>query len=335
MSRPTELRVGLQGKGEDDRVLVARRVGRRLSLPGIPEAERRAAETLALELAADAIERVRRELSIAVKHAKFLPRELAIKIAHDVDSVACPFLESTQVFSDGDWQQLVATISRGARIAVARRTSMSEGLALALAKVGDPEVGETLVGNPTAPMTPSVCDVLMERFVSSARILDKLAERDGLAPAVVARLCALVSEAARRKLAEVYRLPDFTYPVGVEAEHAALLRLIGETPEFRLPALTDRLKQDGKLTHLLLMMALRNGSWAFFAVALSALSSLGPTQVKHLLLHGRATQVIRLFGRAGIPPALHDNLWDALHGARLKELDRGTSRESSGDRLLQ
>ena len=132
---------------------------------------------LARALIDDAIESVRSELSKAIAHAKHLPRDLALKLAHDVDAVACPFLEATEVFS---WQQLVLTISRGAQNAMARRSSMSEEIAGLLAEVGESMVAETLIENPSAPMTKPVCFTLMDRFASEIWVLDKLAHRDDL-----------------------------------------------------------------------------------------------------------------------------------------------------------
>ena len=158
----------LSGKDDDARIVIARRVGQCLSVDELPLAERRGAEALAGHLVRDAAERVRRELSEAVKGATHLSRDVALKIAHDVDSVACPFLSATEVFSDEDWRDLVLTVSRGARIAAACRTSMSEGLAIALAETGDTAVAQALVENTAAPMTKPVCNPLIERFESGA-----------------------------------------------------------------------------------------------------------------------------------------------------------------------
>ena len=117
----TEVSSLVGDKDDDARVHIAERVGECLSSDDLVEADRRAAEMLARELVRDAILRVRRSLAMAVRHAKHLPRDIALSIAHDVDSVACPFLAVTDVFSDEDWMQLLLTISRGARAAVAKR----------------------------------------------------------------------------------------------------------------------------------------------------------------------------------------------------------------------
>ena len=221
----------LAGKDENARLQVAQRVGARLVQEDIATAERQAAEALARTLAEDAIERVRRQLSFAVRDARNLPRDIAMRIAHDVDSVACPFLEVTEVFDDSDWRQLILTISRGARIAVARRGSLSEGLALALTELGDSLVAETLVENSAAPMTMPVCSTIAKRSLDAPWVLDKLAEREDLPQEIIAHLCVQVSSAARAKLERNYNLPAQTDAVVADADAAAMH--VSDTKVFR------------------------------------------------------------------------------------------------------
>ena len=70
----------LGGKDEDARSQIAERVGERLSSDVLTKSDRRAAEILARELVQDAIVRVRRALSVAVSHAKNLPRDIALAL---------------------------------------------------------------------------------------------------------------------------------------------------------------------------------------------------------------------------------------------------------------
>ena len=306
----------LAGKEDADRILVAQRVGQILSVDDLPAAERLAAEGLARELVRDAIERVRVTLSDAVKSAKFLPRDVALKIAHDVDAVACPFLEVTEIFSDRDWRQLVMTISRGARIAVARRTSMSEGLSLALAEVGDSVIADVLVGNQAAPMAPTVCYTLMDLFVDSSWILDRLAEREGLTEEVVAKLIVKVSAAARQKLTATYGLPDHIAPVVTESELRALQDLIREVPESSLTVLAKRLGREHKLTPLFLLTMLKEEGFPFFEAALSVLAGARLERVRTVVRHEGSEAAAKLLQRGSIPAPMHKEFWDAIQSAR-------------------
>ena len=318
MSTP-DLNGLLDGKGEDDRARIAVRVGQRLSTDDLPDVERRATEALARMLVQDAVERVRRELSMAVRHTKLLPRDIALKIAHDVDSIACPFLEVTEVFSDSDWQRLMLTLSRGALAAVARRSPMSESLAGSLAELGDSVVAETLVGNPAAPMTAVVCDTLLDRFESQIWILDRLAERDDLLAEIVVRLTEMVSAAAREKLQRTYGMAAPIAAVSVEAQLRALLAVVRATPAPGLPPLVQALKNDDKLTHKFLLAAARENLVEFVVAAMAARASQRPEQVKSVLMHSGIGAVTRLFRQAGIPATMFDDLWAALLVARGKQ----------------
>jgi uncharacterized protein (DUF2336 family) len=308
----------LAGKDVGARSEIARRVGEHLCRDEPDSADRRAAEALARTLANDVIESVRRELSNSLRRARWLPRDIALRIAHDVDSVACPFLEVTEVFSETDWEQLVLTLSRSGLVAVARRAAMSERLALSLAELGDGIVAETLVDNPASPMTRSVCHTLMGRFDSEIWVLDRMAQRKDLVLEVVLGLIEKVSGAAREKLVCNYELPDHMGIVAAEAETNTLLKLMRETPLKALPDLAASLKRQGKLTENLLLTAIRENLLEFLAAALSSLAGMRLEQTRSILLRADTKVVMDVFKRCRIDEALHDDMWQALVAARKK-----------------
>lgn len=315
MSRP-EPNNFLQGQDEHARLKIAQRVGELLSVDELPQVERQAAESLARQLARDAIERVRIALAGAIGSARQLPRDLALRIAHDIDSVSCPFLKITEVFSEEDWEQLVLTLSRAALVAVAGRSSMPGGLALALARFGDSIIIEPLVENPATPMTRPVCDTIIDRFQSATWILDKLAQREDLIAEVAAQLTTMVSAAARATLARRYRVPDQTDAVAEAAEEAALLDLIRQTPALRLPDLATTLRLKGSLTSSLVAAAIEANMLEFFAAALAVMSRRPLREVRRTLLGGAARDVVALFNAAKVPVSRQDVLWKALSAAR-------------------
>lgn len=308
----------LDGKDADARIRIACRVGESLSVDDLPDVERQATEALARELVRDAIERVRHALSEAVKHAKYLPRDIALRIAHDVDSVACPFLQATRVFSERDWQQLVLTLSRGALAAVARRSPMPEGIAQVLAEVGSSVVAETLIGNPATPMTQRICFTVMERFEAQTWVLDRLAQRTDLLAEVVVKLTTKVSAAACEKLMQAYKTPELTGPIAMAAEQAAILRLVRDTPEAGQPALVRSLRGEKKLTDVVLLAAAREGQLAFVEAALTQQTAMRPQRVRSVVRHGGVTAMTQLFRQARVPASKCDALWEAVMAARNK-----------------
>lgn len=306
----------LFGLAAEARVGVAQRTGSCLCQDDIPDADRQAAELLARGLAEDAMERVRIELSKAVRGAKHLPRDLAMMIAHDVESVACPFLEVTEVFSDRDWQSLILTIGRSAQIAVARRASMTEVVAQSLAEAGDTIVAETLIENPKAPMNGSICDTLIGRFSSEIWVLDKMAARDDLLAEIVVKLTAMVSAAARDKLTATYQSQDFTNPIISEAETAALLEAVRTIPVEEMTAMAESLYAKGKLKPLMLLEAARGRQLAFLEAALAVVSERSIAHVRSVL--GRAAQevMVDLLRSARVPETLHAEFWSVIEAVR-------------------
>ena len=302
----------LVGKDEGARAVIAQRVGEHLRLEDLPEVEQRAAEALARHLVADAVERVRGALAEAVSTATYLPRDVALKIAHDVDAVACPFLQATDVFSEDDWKQLVLTVSRGARVAVASRPSLSEGVAVVLAEVGDSVVTGALVENPGAPMTQQVCETIMDRSDDAGWVLDALARRDDLFAETAARLVEKVSSTARAQLAKTYGLSASAVALGAEAEMGAMLKLIQKVPLKRLPTFIKHLRERKQFSHKLMLAALRDGSLDFFEAAVADLSRLPVPKVRHLIAYGNDGLLTGLLSRADIPREIYVDSWDEL-----------------------
>lgn len=312
----TEVNALLGGKDEDARSQIAERVGERLSSDDLPATDRRAAEMLARELVLDAIVRVRRALSLAVRHAHHLPRDIALTIAHDVDSVACPFLAVTDVFSDEDWGQLLLTISRGARASVAQRAPMKESIAEGLSGIGDAVVAETLIQNAATPMSRPVCDTLMDRFETEVEILDKLALREDLAADIVVKLVGRVSEVARDKLLMTYNIPGALDPVAEEASVGAVIELLKDTSEEDLMIVVQTLKTDKKLTPLVLMKALAAGYPLFLEAGLEVLTGRSAAHVRSVIRRADENAVDQLLDRANIPTAMHTQFWAAISASR-------------------
>lgn len=308
----------LDNKEQDARIEIAGRVGACLEADELATPDRRAAELLARALLDDAVERVRVALSEAVKNAKHLPRDLALKLAHDVDSVACPFLEATDVFSDSDWQQLILTISRNARCAVARRPKLSENLAGMLAELGDSVVAETLVENSDAPVTEGICHTLMDRFSAEVWVLDKLASRDDLVTDIAVKLTGRVSNAVRDKLTQTYKLAGHADALADDTDAGAVFEIVRKTPEKDLLDLAKSLHSENKLSHTLLLKALNDNQPAFLEAGISVLSDRSVEHVRSVILRAGPEAVDQLLEKARIPDAARTAFRDGFNAIRAR-----------------
>ena len=288
----------------EQRALLAQGLAKRLEKEDAPLSDRRAAETLARELAGDAIEVVRRELSKAVRQNRFLPRDIAMKIARDVDSVACPFLEVTEVFGEADWQTLILNASMPGRVAISRRVHMSEPMVNTLAEVGDASVAEALLENHHAPIKRHGFTILIQRFPDSPSVLERMVARKWLPADVAVALVSKVSEAAREQLAQRYGIVDFTDLTASEARGDALLKVIQNAPAEEMIGYAESLNRTGELGPSFLLKALRMDMLAFVEQALALRAELPVQSTRLLFRSGSRDAITRLCEKAGIPKAL-------------------------------
>ena len=300
----SQIRHDLAAKDGGDRVALARRLSDHLAKTGAESSERKAAEELARQLAHDAVEIVRQQLAEAVKSYSFLPRDIALKIAHDVDSVACPFLEATEVFAEEDWQQLILTVTCRARVSIASRETVSERLAESLAQIGEAEVGDALVANARARIPGPAYTTMMERFADRTTLMERMAARRELPADIVIALVSKVSKAAREKLARDYDLEDFTNPVAVEAHVSSLLRIVGSTPVGELRTYAENLNRRSELSPGFLLRALDDGHIDFVEAAFAVQARITVDDARKLIRFGGETAVAKLCEKAGIAPPL-------------------------------
>jgi len=87
----------MKGETPEQRASVAHRLCRRMALDVLSDHERKYAEEIMGILAADAAELVRRTLAVTLRNSPVLPREIALKLAQDVEAVAIPLLQESPV----------------------------------------------------------------------------------------------------------------------------------------------------------------------------------------------------------------------------------------------
>ncbi len=86
----------------------------------------------------DAEAKVRRALAESLKDNPDVPRDVALALAQDVESVAAPLLEWSTALTDADLESIVRSSADGKQSAVARRRGLSATLARAIAETAGP-----------------------------------------------------------------------------------------------------------------------------------------------------------------------------------------------------
>ena len=190
----------VRGDSEFERAAAAHKICVRIESRPLTPDERQAAQDILRVMAADAAEAVRRALAVTLKASLLLPRDVALKLAKDVESVAVPVLNFSPAFTDADLAELVRGSSGVKQVAVAYRPALGEAAAAALAEYGIEEALKIACSNDNAAFNEAALQRVVERFPASEGVQLALAYRHSLPVSVAERLARLVSESVHDHL---------------------------------------------------------------------------------------------------------------------------------------
>ena len=300
-----DIRALLRGPTDDERAAVAHRLCRRID-KGLSEEERAAAHEILRMMAEDAAEVVRRALAITLKASRELPRELALKLAQDIESIAAPVIGFSPSFTDEDLAEIVRTAGPVKQLAVAERAVLGESSTLALAVHGDEQAIEAAIANDNARFADRALGAVLDRFGGSQAITAGMAYRRVLPLSVAERLVDMVGEEVRRRLVDRHQIsPETALRVSLGARERATVDLIDQAGQAAdLPAFCAHMKRQERLSPSLILRALAAGRMTFVEHAFAALAEV-PHHRAWLLLHDGGPLGLRaLYERADLPPRL-------------------------------
>lgn len=265
-----------------EKIVLARKVGRFLTDCHADD-ERLVVEQVALKLAQDLNMEVRRTLAFELRMAQCLSRDLADRIARDVEEVSSSFLANADVFADEDLALLARSLKESARIAIARRSHVPDVVSLAIAEAGTERSVTFLVRNPGADLSLAVEKVL-DRFGTRSVIMDSLGKRGDLPLTVIYRLIDRVSSACRVALVHDYGLND---AVAAELEERtkahSLLHWVKGASYAALNSYIRHMEQHGALTDRFLADITARGGIRLLEKAVVYKSGIDITAVQAVL----------------------------------------------------
>jgi uncharacterized protein (DUF2336 family) len=313
--------VDTENKTESERQELAKIVGRFLNKDA-SEQERMAAEQLANLLARDATVAVRNALAQEVRNCRFIPKELAIKIADDVEEISSPFLLGDGSAFDVEMLETLAReCNESAREVIARREGLPEPVSYAICEVGQEKAITNLMENPTAQVSEKVCKKVTERFGENTAVLDSVAGRADLSLNIIDEIIKKISKDAASRLVENYDVgPELAAYVAGEAKTRAMSDSMDNAPVFEQLAYFRRLYEEGMLNDGLLLQILQKGKVNQFAVAASIRSLTNLDQVTEVLREGKREHVMRLFESMKVGKGLDVVLFQAFSDVRDPDL---------------
>ena len=293
----------LQDPNSDNRAAAAQKVASTFGGDNLSESERAIAEDIFRAMLKDAAVRVREALSDSLKDNPAVPHDVAASLAKDVESVAMPMIESSDVLTDEDLVDIVKTRSEDVQKAVAGRANVSERVADALVDSENEDVVATLVSNEGANLNEGAFDRVLDKFGDSEKVNAPMAHRSDLPIGVSERLVTMVSEQLREHIMTHHEIsPTTAADLLLESREKATVSLVEGGSRQTVQELVDELEKNKRLTPTLMLRALCMGDTTFFEVALAKKANIPVLNAYKLVHDGGDLGLKRLFEVTKMPP---------------------------------
>ncbi len=288
------------------RAEIAGAVAADLAAAQLTEPERQIAEQILETLAHDFDHRVRQALVEHVKECPFLPRQVALTLAADIeDCVALPIIEFSPVLSDADLILHVRAGSATRQLAVARRKVVAAEIADALMETGEPEIVGAVLANFGAAVSEGALLKVAVRFRGENSIEALLVGRPILPLTVCDILIRRVSRQLRELLVAKHQIPAFLADeLVVNGQEKALAEIIPFGDAEAAERLARRLHTRHRLTPTLVLRTLCAGDLGFFDSAMATLAMIPVSNARTLLYDRGADGLRAIYHKAGLPPEL-------------------------------
>ena len=333
-----DVRTLLKGATADERALAAHKLCRTMDREALTPEDRAKAADILRVMAGDAAELVRRALAVTLKSSPLVPRDVAMRLARDVESICLPMLNFSPAFSDDDLSEIVRLGGPVRQVAIAKRPEVSEKVTAALVEYGSEAAVETAAANDNANFSERTLARALQRFEKSEKVLAAVAYRQALPQAVTEKLINLVGDQLKEHLLTHHAVsPELALQIAIGTKERAIVDLVDQAGRTADPrAFAQHLHRAKRLTASLLLRALAQGHMSFFEAAVAELAGV-PHHRTWLMIHDAGPLGLRaIYDRAGLPARLYSAFRVAVDTYHGMEFDGGQrDRERFQERMLQ
>ncbi|RAK50732.1 DUF2336 domain-containing protein [Phenylobacterium deserti] len=333
-----DIRTLVKGATPDERAAAAQKLCKNIQGEPLTAEDRATAAEILRIMAADAAEMVRRALAVSLNSSPLLPRDVAVKLARDVEGVALPILSASPAFQDEDLIEIVRLGGPVRQLAVAKRPVLSRKVTNALAETGAERAVAAACANPGAEFSEGGLQLIVDRFEASERVLAAVAYRSVLPLSVTERLIGLVGEHLQEHLVSHHALsPETALKIVTGSTERATIDLVdqaGRTADVK--GFVAHLSREGRLTPSLLLRAAAQGHMTFLEWSIAELAGV-PHHRTWLMIHDAGPLGLRaIYERAGLPARLFPAFRAAADTFHSMEFDGGPrDRERFQQRMIE
>ncbi len=327
----------LDNPSGETRVEMAAKIGADFGQGVLTDSERKLAEDIFRVMVKDAEVRVRQALALTLKESPSVPKDVALSLANDVDSVALPILQFSEVLSDEDLIEIVRSQGPAKQVAIAKRETVSESVSGALVEGHNEEAITTLVANDGAEISESSLQSVVSEFGATEGMQNVLVHRAKLPVTVSERLVTMVSENLRGELAKRHALPDdMATDLILQARERAVVTLSADSDGHELERLIAQLHKHGRLTPSLILRALCMGDISFFEGSIAELLQVSLINAQQLIHDPGGLGLNAAYQKAGLPAEQFPAVQAAIDVVREMEYDGDENdRERYSRRMIE
>jgi uncharacterized protein (DUF2336 family) len=333
-----DIRTLVKGATPDERAVAAQKLCRTIDSAKLTADDRARAHEILRVMAVDAAELVRQAIAVTLKNSPVVPRDVAIRLAKDVESIALPILGASPVFTDEDLAEIVRLGGPVRQVVIAKRPRVSQVVTKAIVEYGGERAVEAACANDNADFAEQTLQQVIERFEASERVLSAVAYRNALPVSVTEKLVSLVSDSVRDHLLNNHALsPELAMEIALGARERATLDLVDQAGRAQdVKAFVCHLAKHERLTASLLLRSLAHGHMTFFEWGLAELAQV-PHHRTWLMIHDAGPLGLKaIYERAGLPARLYSAFRAGVDTYHSMEFDGGArDRERFQERMLQ
>ena len=276
-----DVRLAVRHPDKNVRALATQRICREIRDNALSKGEKDFAKKLLKHIAADSAELVRRALAVTLKNSPKLPRNIAVILAQDTETIAVPVLSHSPVFSDEDLIQILKSRAAAKAMAVAKRVSVSDVVARAIIRFGDSQAIAEVAANDGALISEETAtemlDIYKDTDLIGQNIMAKgiIARRD-LPPKIVEKMITLISEDMAIRLVKRHSVPaDLAIDLASRTRERAVLDFVDQSWVSKdLAELVEAIDGQGRLTDSLILRAAGSGQIRFVEQGLATLANV-------------------------------------------------------------
>ncbi|MFV1853018.1 MAG: DUF2336 domain-containing protein [Thalassospira sp.] len=315
----------VQDPSGSNRADTADKISREFSTEGLSDSERVLAEDIFRLMIRDAEVRVRKALAKNLAQTPLVPHDVAATLARDVDEVALPVLEFSEVLNDDDLVDIIGDNADSVekQRAIASRAHVSEVVSATLVDIGHEDVMVDLMSNQGAEISEVTLQKVVSDFGDNERIQKPMIERNHLPITIAERLVTLVSDRMRSQLISRGHIPEgIVNAVMTQSQESATIGLLGDGVEDRdVELLVEHLHTNNRLTSGLILRALCMGDVSFFEAALARRAGVSLINTRILIHDSGPFGLEAIYNKAGLPEHFFPGVRAAIEVARETSFD--------------